>query len=318
MILTVIQDGEPAVPIRVLLPSLDFYLCDIEEHLSVLNPSEHLIEMYIPAKQRWEIVNDQLTPVVVPAAAMDILISLRPSYMKGFKFKPGLDELLGQRVEPRYGPTLKRPAERQLVSPRETKLPRYFDPPNAVLYTPSKTVAVPPDSEGGMPTFPSQTPLLLPRLPPLPDTPTPPCDLTDVQQEKKRLKFPTHWLASDVLEKTSLYMQQRVGNHGRYSEVFKRVYGIDEFPQTIASVLPGLYPKAYHYFCSLSPNEQKSITWTQLIRWSGIKKQDSTETPFVPFVRPTQPPALPTTQEHVFSPEPLGEVGSQFVEQHGR
>ena len=280
--------------------------------------------MYIPATRQWEIVADDQTPITIASGTKDILLSLRPNYLERFKLKLGLDEVLCR--QPRRGLMLKRAAEVQLVSPRKTKLPRRFGSPEVTLFSPYKAhfIATPlgfedETSAPSSPTRPCQPPSPLPDIAlfpaphsrhPLPvqsDT-FPPLHNSSKAQEKN-IRFPAHWLARDILEKTSQYVQQRVGNHGSFPEIFKRIYGIAHYPKTTASLLPQLYPAAYRHFSSLDYGEQATITWSRLITRFGITKKDSFGIPFIYFTHPTASPTISPTHGRIALP--LGRISSQ-------
>ena len=60
-----------------------------------MNPSGLPIEVYIPATRLWELFSDDQTSVTFAPAMTEILVSLRTTYLEGFKVKLGLDEILG-------------------------------------------------------------------------------------------------------------------------------------------------------------------------------------------------------------------------------
>ena len=188
----------------------------------------------------------------------------------------------------------KRAAVEELVSPRKVKLPRNFNTPRIGFFSPSKTPSMPNfnfDDDTPMPSSPTPVPLrLLPRQPsPVPGPANTHQNPVEVQREKV-VRFPTNWPARIVLEKTSAYVQEREGRHGSFPEVFQKVFGIDHYPKTTASLLPQLYPAAYHHFRSLNYNDQVTITWSKLINHFDVTKKDSVGIPFVYFVHPTRPP----------------------------
>ena len=103
---------------------------------------------------------------------------------------------------------------------------------------------------------------------------------------------------------------QRHGKHGNFPEIFKQVFGIDHYPKTTASQLPQLYPAAYHHFCSLGYHEQMTITWSELMKYSKIKKEDSVGMKFVYFTQPAPPSSSgcvtpPPPIKSLPSPQPL-------------
>ena len=261
---------------------------------------------------------------------MEILISLCTSYREGFKAKPGLDELLNR--QPRRGAMSKRAAVEELVSPRKVKLPRNFDAPRIGFFSPSKTqpsalnfnfdddtptpsspTPVPPRSLPHQPSTPSL------RLLPHPDPDSPPTLLCSPPyptpgptnthqnparvQREKAVRFPTNWPAHIVLEKTSAYVQEREGRHGSFPEVFQKVFGIDHYPKTMASLLLQLYPAAYHHFHLLDYNDRVTITWSKLISRFDITKKDSVGIPFVYFVHPSESPARPPAIGPIKTPQ---------------
>lgn len=317
------QDGQPPVPLRTTLPLLPkFCLYDIHEHLLKFNPSGLPVEVYIPTTRLWELFGDEQTSVTFAPATTEILVSLRLSYLEGFKVKPGLNELLSR--QPRRGQMSKRAAIEELVSPRKTKLPRHLDAPRIGFFSPSKSQSVIPhlNFEDETPAPPSPTPLPPPSLSPLPLPPqtslpllpqtslpssqplpllppgTFPLPLNPVQVQEKSVRFPTHWLAYIILQKTSEYVQQRERKHGSFPKIFKQVFGLDHYPKTTASQLPQLYPAAYEHFCSLNYGVQMTITWSKLINQFEVKKSDSVGKRFIYFTHPTPP----STLEHATSP----------------
>lgn len=254
--------------------------------------------MYNPEIRLWELFVDDQTSINFAPATRDILVSLRPSYLEGFKVKLGLREMLGLQLH--QGPvTSKRPAVEELVSPRSTKLPRHLDPPRLGFSSPSTTRSTAPrpdfNFEDETPTPPSLIPLSQPQVAlPLPDTAPVVPDLVRFQKRNEN-GFPGFWLAHIMLEKTSKYMVERSGKRGSYRTIFKQVYGLDYFPETTASGLPTLYPAAYHHFRSLDHGEQSTIIWIKLLRRFGITRKSSDGMPFIPFTRPVPPPSERST-----------------------
>lgn len=265
--------------LRMVLPHFpEFCLDDLRECLPKLNPLELPVEVYIPATRMWELFVDDHTTVTFTSGTREILVSLRPAYRLSFKVKPGLGEILSRQSQQRPA-ALKRAAE-ELTSPRKAKLPRNLDAPRILFSSPSKTQSTAPhsdfDFEDETSSSPSPTPLPLPNTAPV---------------REKRIRFPAHWPARVILEKTSAYVQQRAGNHGKFAEIFKRVYGTDHYPKTTASLLPQFYPAAYSHFRSLDYDEQMTIAWSTLINRFKITKKSSVGMQFIRFIHPAPPPS---------------------------
>ena len=271
-----------------------------------LNPSGLPVEVYIPETRLWELFVDDQASVTFAPATREILISLRPSYLQGFKVKPGLSEILDLQLhQGSLGP--KRAAVEELVSPRSLKIPRHLDPPRIGSSSPSTTKSTPSrldfNFEDASPTSLSLTPppqshaSLSPpdTTPGLPNTVSP----NPVRAKERNLTGfrPSPWPAHAVLEKTSEYLVRRSGKCGSYSKIFKQVFGLEKYPRTTAILVTDLYPAAYNHFRSLGYGEQSTITWSDLIHRFGITKMSSDGMPFIPFTRPVPPSSEHSTSQ---------------------
>lgn len=285
-----------------------FTLDELGDILAEFNPKALPIEVYMPTTCEWELIVNPKWPITMITGMKQILLSLRPDYTRQFQDKPRLDELLGR--QPRKGPLSKRAAAGDLVSPRKPKVP-WTTLPTAKV-TPMATLSIlheddetsdpqpPQSSSPDSPSTKCSSPVSVQR----PRTPT----SDENQQDRTPRLFPANFLAHDILERTSRYMIERHGKHGRFREIFLRIFGRNCSKSTEAN-LPKNYPKAYTHFRTLDYDRQMTITWNELIK---AQCEDTTSSAsvsndfigFIPPVRPCTPtqPTLPSSTQDIISP----------------
>jgi len=249
------------------------------------------------------------SPITLPTGVREILLSLRPNALEPFDHKPGFLELL-QRL-PRVQRLLRTPSKRaaigNLVSPRTKRI--QHDPLHPIPKSITAVMApIPEDNEN---SFQPQSPTphqldLIPLPPPATNTPSrrPQTPMT------KKQRFPSQFLAHDILSKVSQYHIERTGKHGEFLDILKRICAPHTVGRTTAAELVKSYKWNRPHFMTLDRDTQLSITWSKLGRCA-----EATNTPpdaeFFAFVDPGPSPVstYPITPVTPNLPPPTPSLG---------
>ena len=226
------------------------------------NPSGLPIEVYDMTIGEWVITSTH-SPITLPTGVREILLSLRPNSLEPFHHKPGFAELLQRlpRVQRLLRTPSKRAATESLVSPRTHKRVQY-DPLHPILKpVPAIAVPIPEDDENSF-----QPPSPRPHQPDPTPLPPPTANTLPRRPVTKAQRFPSQFLACDILSKVSEYHMERTGKHGEFLDILKRICTPHTVGRTTAAELVKSYKQNRPHFMTLDRNIQLSITWSELGR----------------------------------------------------
>lgn len=260
------------------------------------------MEVYDVAFREWIIIPDHSLPIKLLAGQEEVLLSLRPNWLKQFHSKPGFRELC-LRLPHRGG------------MPEWTTLKNFVSPPRERLSRGSSTTPLfllpkVPTNLGGdghysppLPASPRPSPVPLPPLTIHPHTSRPSSPSTVVREKTRR--FPSGFLARDVLSKVSQYLIEREGNHGKFLEILRRICHPHPVCKSTAASLAKAYRYNHTHFVSLDRNLQLTITWSELDRLARAANTPPA-TVFVSFIDPTRLPVSTSHTAPVVSTPPTG------------